>query len=55
LATVLSVTCAEHPVYGRVLILNLQGGAQWRTVRFDERLQKAVLGGEVRLTDTPGY
>jgi hypothetical protein len=48
-------TYAEHPVYGRVLILNLQGGAQWRTVRFDERLQKAALDREFRLTDTPGY
>lgn len=48
-------TRAEHPVYGRVLILNRQGGAQWRTVRFDEKLQKAVLDREFRLADAAGY
>lgn len=48
-------TYAEHPVYGRVLILSLQGGAQWMTVRFDERQQKAVLDREFRLSDAAGY
>jgi type III restriction enzyme len=48
-------TYAEHPVYGRVLILSLQGGAQWMTVRYDERLQKAVLDREFLLTDAAGY
>jgi hypothetical protein len=48
-------TYAEHPIYGRVLILNRQGNAQWMTVRYDERLQKAVLDREFRLADTPGY
>jgi hypothetical protein len=46
---------AEHPVYGRVLVLNLQGGAQWMTVRFDEKLQRAVLDREFRLADAAGY
>ncbi len=48
-------TYAEHPVYGRVLILSLQGGAQWMTVRFDERQRKAVLDREFRLSDAAGY
>lgn len=46
---------AEHPVYGRVLILSLQGGAQWMTVRYDERQQRAMLDGEFRLADAAGY
>ncbi len=46
---------AEHPAYGRVLILNRQGGAQWMTVRFDEKLQRAVLDREFRLADAAGY
>ncbi|MGD1090167.1 MAG: DEAD/DEAH box helicase family protein, partial [Verrucomicrobiota bacterium] len=33
-------TYAEHPVYGRVLIVSLQGGLQWMTVRYDEKRQK---------------
>jgi type III restriction enzyme len=48
-------TYAEHPVYGRVLILSLQGGAQWMTVRYDERQRKAVLDQEFRLADAAGY
>lgn len=48
-------TYAEHPVYGRVLVLSLQGGAQWMTVRFDEKQKKAVLDAELRLTDAAGY
>jgi len=48
-------TYAQHPVYGRVLILSLQGGAQWMTVRYDERLQKAVLDQEFRLADAAGF
>ncbi len=46
---------AQHPVYGRVLILSLQGGAQWMTVRYDEQRQKAVLDREFRLSDAAGY
>jgi hypothetical protein len=48
-------TYAEHPVYGRVLILSLQGGAQWMTVRFDEKRQKAVLDKEFHLADAAGF
>jgi superfamily II DNA or RNA helicase len=48
-------TYAEHPIYGRVLILSLQGGAQWMTVRYDERQRKAVLDQEFRLADAAGY
>jgi superfamily II DNA or RNA helicase len=48
-------TYAEHPIYGRVLILSLQGGAQWMTVRYDDHRQKAILDGEFRLTDAAGY
>ena len=46
---------ARHPVYGRVVILSLQGGAQWMTVRYDERQQRAVLDHEFRLADAAGY
>lgn len=46
---------AEHPVYGRVLVLNLKAGGQWMTVRYDEKLQKAVLDREFRLADAAGY
>jgi type III restriction enzyme len=48
-------THAEHPIYGRVLVLSLQGGAQWMTVRFDEKQRKAVLDREFRLSDAAGY
>ena len=48
-------TYAEHPVYGRVLILSLQGGAQWMTVRYDEKREKAIFDGEFRLADAAGY
>ncbi len=48
-------TYAEHPIYGRVLVLSLQGGAQWMTVRFDEKQRKAVLDREFRLSDAAGY
>jgi superfamily II DNA or RNA helicase len=48
-------TYAEHPIYGRVLILSLQGGAQWMTVRYDESQRKAVLDQEFRLADAAGY
>jgi hypothetical protein len=37
------------------LILNRQGDAQWMTVRYDERQQKAVLDQEFRLVDAAGY
>ena len=46
---------AEHKAYGRVLVLHLQGGTQWMTVRYDEAMKKPVLGVEFRLTDTPAY
>jgi hypothetical protein len=48
-------TYAKHPVYGRVLILSLQGGAQWRTVRYDQAHDKAVLDRPFQITDAPGY
>jgi hypothetical protein len=46
---------AEHPAYGRVLILNRQGSGQWFTVRYDDQRQKAVLDEEFRLADAAGY
>jgi type III restriction enzyme len=55
IAQELPKTHAQHPVYGRVLVLSLQGGAQWFTVRYDERQDRAVLGGEFRLADAAGY
>jgi hypothetical protein len=48
-------TYAEHPVYGRVLILNLVGNAQWMTVRFDKARGRAVLDREFLLSDAAGF
>lgn len=48
-------THAEHPVYGRVLILSRQGSAQWMTVRYDDKQRRAVLEREFRLVDAAGY
>jgi len=48
-------TYAEHPIYGRVLILYLQNGTHWKTVRYDKQKEKAVLGGDFRLTDAVGF
>lgn len=48
-------TYARHPTYGRVLILSLQGGAQWMTVTYDDYRQKAVIDREFRLADAAGY
>jgi hypothetical protein len=46
---------ASHPSYGRVLILHLEGGARWMTVRYDKQREKAVLGDEFCLADAAGY
>lgn len=46
---------AEHPLYGRVLILARQGAAQWMTVRYDPVQKRAVLDREFRLADAAGY
>jgi superfamily II DNA or RNA helicase len=48
-------THAEHPLYGRVLILSLQGGGQWFTVRYDKQRLKAVLDREFHMVDVVGY
>jgi superfamily II DNA or RNA helicase len=48
-------TQADHPAYGRVLIVTRQGSARWMTVRYDEKQGKAVLNHEFRLADTAGY
>jgi type III restriction enzyme len=48
-------TYAEHPVYGRVLILSLLGSAQWMTVRFDKERGRAVLDREFLLSDAAGF
>jgi superfamily II DNA or RNA helicase len=44
---------AQHPLYGRVLILSRKG-AQWMTVRYDEAQKRAVLDKEFLLTDAVG-
>jgi len=46
---------AEHRAYGRVLVLHLQGGAQWMVVRYDPQHHKPVLAGEFRIADAAGY
>lgn len=47
-------TYAEHPIYGRVLILSREGSAQWMSVRFDAAQKRAVLDKEFRLLDAAG-
>lgn len=54
MADELPKTHAEHPTYGRVLILTKQG-PQWLTVRYDEKQQRAVPGREFLLADAAGY
>lgn len=48
-------TTVEHSAYGRVLILSLQGGIRWTTVRYDEAMKKPVLGHEFRVADAVAY
>jgi hypothetical protein len=48
-------TYAEHPVYGRVLVLSKQGGGQWVTVRYDAGQRRAMPDREFRLVDAAGY
>jgi type III restriction enzyme len=48
-------TTAEHRAYGRVLILSLQGGMRWTTVRYDEAMKKPVLGAEFRVADAVAF
>lgn len=55
LTSELPKTLAVHPAYGKVLILHRQGGAHWVTVRYDEKLRKAVPDREFRLSDATGY
>ncbi len=55
LSAELPKTHAEHPVYGRVLIISRQGSAQWMTVRYDGEQRRAILGREFRLVDAAGY
>jgi type III restriction enzyme len=47
-------THAEHPTYGRVLILTKKG-PQWLTVWYDEKQKRAVAGPEFRFADAAGY
>lgn len=46
---------ADHPAYGRVLVVTRQGSAQWMTVRYDPQQNRAVLEREFRLADAAGY
>jgi superfamily II DNA or RNA helicase len=48
-------TAAEHRAYGRVLILSLQGGMRWTTVRYDEAMKKPVLGADFRVADAVAF
>jgi hypothetical protein len=45
---------AIHPVYGKVLILSLQGRSQWMAVRYDDQQQKPVIDREFLLADAAG-
>lgn len=46
---------AEDRAYGRVMVPQLQGGAQSMVVRYDQQHHKAVLGGEFRVADAAGF
>ncbi len=48
-------TQAKHGLYGRVLVLHLEGDRRWRTVRYDVKRAKPVLGDEFRVADAAGY
>jgi hypothetical protein len=48
-------TYAEHPSYGRVLILYQDATKQWLTVRYDAKQDRAVPGPEFRIADAAGY
>jgi superfamily II DNA or RNA helicase len=45
---------AEHRIYGRVMILYLDG-VRWMTVGYDEKAKKPVLAREFRLADAAGF
>ena len=51
----LQKTYAEHPSYGRVLILCQDATAHWLTVRYDAKQDRAVRGPEFRIADAAGY
>jgi type III restriction enzyme len=46
---------AEHRSYGRVMILDLEGGIRWWTVGYDEKAKKAIKAREFRLADAAGF
>ncbi len=48
-------TYAKHQAYGRVLIISQKGTAQWMTVRYNEKQNRAELGEPFRVVDTPGW
>ena len=49
-------TQAEHKVYGRVLVLNQQGGApDWMVVRYDERSGKPIIERKFLLADAASF
>ena len=45
---------AEHRIYGRVMILYLDG-VRWMTVGYDEKAKKPVLAREFRLAEAAGF
>jgi len=45
---------AEHRIYGRVMILFLDG-VRWMTVGYDNKSKKPVLAREFRLSDAAGF
>ena len=45
---------AEHRIYGRVMILFLDG-VRWMTVGYDDKSKKPVLAREFRLSDAAGF
>jgi len=48
-------TTAEHPVYGRVLILSRDSGLRWLTIRYDDITKKPIADAEFRIADAVGF
>ena len=48
-------TDVAHAAYGKVLVLHLEGGAEWRVVRMDARTQRPALGDKLRIADLAGW
>ena len=39
--------------YGKVLVLHIEGGVEWRVVRLEGNGQRPCLGDKLRIADSP--